>query len=82
MFPRLLVIVFNVAVIGFLIYRMVRIAQEPVEPSRKGLVIVGGVILLLVPVGIFMRVFGATPQYFIIYPLAIFLFLYLTRQLN
>ncbi len=77
---RFFLIVFNISVIAFLIYRMVRIVQEPVERSRKRLVVIGGIALLIVPVGIFFRVFGPTPAYFIVYPLAIFLFLYLTKQ--
>jgi hypothetical protein len=38
--------------------------------------------LLLAPLGIFFRFFGITPEYFIIYPVAIFLFLYFTKQLE
>lgn len=79
---RFFLIVFNIAVIGFLIYRMIRITHEPVEPSRKRTVIIGGLILLVLPVGIFFRVFGPTPVYFLVYPLAIALFLYLTKQLR
>jgi hypothetical protein len=51
------------------------------DRSKKIILLVGGIILLLVPFGIFFRIFIPTPQYFIIYPVAIFFFLYLTRQL-
>ncbi len=78
---RLFLIAFNVAVISFLIYKMVTIINAPVERLKKTIVIVGGTLLLLAPLGIFFRFFGAAPQYFLIYPVAIFLFLYLTRQL-
>lgn len=78
---RFLLIAFNVAIISFLIYKMVTIINAPVERSKKIIVIVGGTLLLLAPLGIFFRFFGAAPQYFLIYPVAIFLFLYLTRQL-
>jgi hypothetical protein len=78
---RFFLIVFNVAIIGFLIYKMVGIVNAPVERSRKIVFITGGVLLLLAPLGIFLRFFGASPQYFIIYPVAIFLFMYLTKQL-
>ena len=78
---RFLLVAFNVAVVTFLIYRMLQIAKEPVPASRKAFVIAGGILLLLVPVGIFFRIFIPTWQYFIIYPVAIFFFLYLTKQL-
>jgi hypothetical protein len=78
---RFLLMAFNVGVIGFLIYKMVTIYQQPVERSKKVFFIIGGIFLLLAPLGIFFRFFGAAPQYFLVYPLAIFLFLYLTKQL-
>ena len=79
---RFVLVAFNVAVISFLIYRMVDVIRRPVEKSRKTLILVGGTLLLLAPLGIFFRFFAPTPQYFIVYPVAIFLFLYLTRQLS
>jgi hypothetical protein len=78
---RFLLIAFNVAVIGFLVYKMVDVIQRPIERSKKTIFITGGALLLLAPLGIFLRFFGASPQYFLIYPIAIFLFLYLTKQL-
>lgn len=78
---RLVLIAFNVGVIAFLIYKMVDIIQKPVPRSNKVVFITGGVILLLAPLGIFFRFFAASPQYFLIYPVAIFLFLYLTKRL-
>lgn len=78
---RLVLIAFNVGVIAFLIYKMVDIIQQPVPRSNKVVFITGGVILLLAPLGIFFRFFAASPQYFLIYPVAIFLFLYLTKRL-
>ena len=78
---RLLLIVFNVAVVTFLIYRLWVVIQQPMEKSKKVLIIVGAVMLLLAPLGIFMGIFRPTFQYFLIYPIAISLFLYLTKQL-
>jgi hypothetical protein len=78
---RFFLIAFNVAVIGFLIYKMVDVFNAPVEGSKKVVFITGGTLLLLAPLGIFFRFFGAAPQYFLIYPVAIFMFLYLTKQL-
>jgi hypothetical protein len=77
---RFLLMAFNVAVIGFLIYKMIEMVQKPVERSKKVIFLTGGILLLFAPLGIFFRFFGAAPQYFLIYPIAIFLFLYLTKQ--
>jgi hypothetical protein len=77
---RFFLLAFNVAVIGFLIYKMIVVFQYPGEKSRKVVFITGGILLLFAPLGIFFRFFGAGPQYFLIYPVAIFLFLYLTKQ--
>ena len=78
---RFLLIAFNVAVVTFLIYRMTMVIRQPMEKSKKALILVGGTMLLLAPLGIFMNIFVPTFQYFIIYPVAIALFLYLTKQL-
>jgi len=82
MLLRFFLIAFNVAIIGFLIYRMVDVVRRPMEKTRKRMILAGGTLLLLAPLGIFLRFFAATPQYFIVYPVAIFLFLYLTKQLS
>jgi hypothetical protein len=79
---RFVLLVFNVAIISFLIYRMVDVIRRPLEKSRKAMILIGGTLLLLAPLGIFFRFFAATPQYFVIYPVAIFMFLYLTKQLS
>ncbi len=78
---RILLIVFNVAVVTFLIYRLWIVIQQPMEKSKKILIVVGAVMLLLAPLGIFIGIFRPTFQYFLIYPIAISLFLYLTKQL-
>jgi hypothetical protein len=78
---RFFLIVFNVAVVTFLIYRLLIVVQQPMEKSKKTLIVVGGVLLLLAPVGMFIGIFAPTFQYFLIYPVAISLFLYLTKQL-
>jgi hypothetical protein len=78
---RFLVLAFNVGVAVFLIYRMLQVAKEPMERWKKTLVIVGGVILLLAPFGMFFRFFAPTFQYFIIYPAAIGLYLYMIREM-
>jgi hypothetical protein len=78
---RLLVVVFNVGVVGFLIFEMLRVAKEPVKSSQKTLILIGGIILLLAPLGMFIGFFRPALQYFLIYPLAIGLFLYLAKKL-
>lgn len=77
---RFFLIAFNVGVIGFLIYEMVTMVQKPIERSRKTLFLIGGTMLLLAPLGMFFRFFAPSPQYFLIYPVAIFMFLYLTKR--
>lgn len=78
---RVLVIAFNVVVVTFLIYRMFQVAQQQQIPaSRKFLVILAGVILILAPLGIFVGLMRPGFQYFLIYPVAVSLFLYLIRQ--
>lgn len=78
---RLLLVVFNVAVVTFLIYRMLAVARQPMERSKKIIIMTGGIILLLAPFGMFFGIFLPSPQYFFVYPVAISLFLYLTKQL-
>lgn len=78
---RLLLIVFNLGVVAFLIYRMLAIAKQPMERSKKVIIMTGGIMLLLAPFGMFFGIFAPAPQYFFIYPLAISLFIYLTKQL-
>jgi hypothetical protein len=78
---RLLVLVFNVAVITFLIYELIRVGREPMERWRKRLIIVGGILLLVSPLAMFLRFIPASPQYLLIYPVAISLFIYLIRKL-
>lgn len=79
---RLLLILFNVLIVAFLIYRMVDVIRRPLERSKKAMILIGGTMLLVAPLGIFFKFFAATPQYFLIYPVAIFMFLYLTKQLS
>jgi hypothetical protein len=78
---RFFITAFNVAIITFLIYRMLIVFKEPMDRSKKTMILLGGIILLLVPIGIFLRFFGASPQYFVVYPVAVVLFLYLTKQM-
>lgn len=78
---RILLLVFNVAVIGYLIFHMVEAYRQPMDRGKKLLIITGGTFLLLAPLGIFFRFFLPTPQYIVIYPVAIALFIYFTKKM-
>ena len=78
---RVLVIAFNVAVVTFLLYRMFQVARQPIPSARKFLVILAGLILLVAPLGIFVGLLRPNIQYFLIYPVAVSLFLFLIREI-
>jgi hypothetical protein len=75
---RVLLMLFNVAVVAILIYHLIRISQIQMEPSRKRILLITGIVLLLLPVTILLRVIPPTMLYFFIYPLGIALFVSLT----
>lgn len=78
---RFFAILFNVTVVGYLIYRMLEVFRVPMQKSKKTFIILGGVILLLAPFGMFFRFFAPTLLYFFVYPIAIGLYLYMIREL-
>lgn len=75
------VLIFNVAVVVFLIYRMLQVYKQPLAGWKKAIVILGGLLLLFAPFGMFLRFFAPTIQYLIIYPAAIGMYLYMIREL-
>jgi uncharacterized membrane protein len=79
-FLRLLVILFNVAVVTFLVYRLLQIIKQPMDKTKKAVLVISGLLLLLAPFGIFFKIFVPSFQYFFIYPVAISLFLYLVKE--
>lgn len=79
---RFLLIAFNVAVVTYLIYRLLQIGKEPMERWKKTIIIVAGVLLLLAPFAMFFRIMVPSMQYFLIYPVAVSLFLYLIREVK
>ena len=80
---RLLVLAFNVIVVVFLIYRMFEIGRQyDVSKTKRFFVIAGGILLLLAPFGIFFRFFAPSIQYFLIYPVAIGVYLYMIREMR
>ena len=80
MLLRFLVLAFNVAVIGFLIYRLLTLGKVPMETQKKAAIIAGGVLLLVAPIGMFIGFFPPSMSYFLIYPLVISIYLYMIRQ--
>lgn len=79
---RLLLIAFNVVVVTYLVYRLFIVIQEPIVKWKKTLVLVAGLLLLFAPLSMFIDVFRPSIQYFMVYPVAIVLFLYLIREVK
>jgi hypothetical protein len=77
---RFFMILFNVAVVTYLLYRMLQVVNIPMSRSKKSFILLGGIILLLAPFGMFFRFFYPTIQYFLIYPIAIAVYLYMIRE--
>jgi hypothetical protein len=69
---------FNVAVVAILIYRLIQVSQVQMEPSRRRIILITGIFLLLLPVTMLLRFIPPTQLYFFLYPLGIALFIYLT----
>lgn len=77
---RFLVLLFNVAVITFLIYRMFGIAKQPLPKTKKAVILTAGIFLLIVPFSFFLKIFPPSMLYFLVYPVAVSLFVYLIRE--
>jgi len=77
---RLLLLGFNVAVITFLVYRLLQVFQMNLEPSRKRIILIAGILLLLAPITIVLGLIAPTPLYLFLYPVAVSLFVYLIRE--
>jgi hypothetical protein len=69
-------------VVIYLIFRMLEVIKLPISSFKKRMIIIGGLILLLAPIGIFFRFFTPTIQYFLIYPAAIALYIYMIREIR
>ena len=77
---RFLVLFFNVAVVTFLIYRMFGVAKQDIPKTKKVPIIGTGIFLLIVPFAFFFRIIPLSTAYFLIYPVAVSLFIYLIRE--
>lgn len=75
---RMLLLAFNVAVVTYLIYRLLQIYKS--DQDQKGWKIGIGIFLLLVPVTMLFGFIKPTPLYLFLYPVAISLHLYLIRN--
>ncbi len=79
---RLFLIAFNVLVVTYLVYRLFIVIQEPIVRWKKILIVTAGLLLLFSPFSMFFTIFRPSMQYFLIYPVAIALFLYLIREVK
>lgn len=75
---RILLLAFNVAVVTYLIYRLLQIYKS--GDSQKEWKIGIGVFLLLIPVAMVLGVLKPSIVYLLVYPVAISLHLYLLRN--
>jgi hypothetical protein len=78
MLIRLLLLAFNVAVVTYLIYRLLQIYKS--TDNQKGWKVGIGIFLLLVPIIMIFGFVKPTPVYMLLYPVAISLHLYLIRN--
>jgi hypothetical protein len=76
---RFIVLAFNVAAVTFLIYSLFEVIRQPLPKQKKAVIITAGIILLVVPFMFFLRIIPTSTLYFLIYPVAVSLFVYLIR---
>jgi hypothetical protein len=75
---RMLLLAFNVAVVTYLIYRLLQIYKSDEDQKRWKIGI--GIFLLLVPITMLFGFIKPTPIYLFLYPVAISLHIYLIRN--
>jgi hypothetical protein len=78
MLIRILLLAFNVAVVTYLIYRLLQIYKS--DDDQKNWKIGIGIFLLLVPITMLFGFIKPTPIYLFLYPVAISLHIYLIRN--
>lgn len=76
---RFLVLAFNVAAVTFLIYTLFGVMRQPLTKQKKAAIITAGIILLILPFAFFISIIPPSMLYFLIYPVAVSLFVYLIR---
>ena len=77
---RILLLAFNVAALTFLIYRLLQVYQQPGDVQRKWMIMIVGLLLMIVPVLMIVRILPVSPLYLFVYPVALSLFIYLIRH--
>lgn len=77
---RFLILMFNVAVVTFLIFRMFTIAKQYMHGTKKAVILTAGILLLIVPFSFFLNIMQPSMAYFLAYPVAVSLFVYLIRE--
>jgi len=77
---RFLILFFNVAIVTFLIYRMFEVIKQPLTKTKKAVVLTAGIFLLIAPLAFVFRIIPLSPVYFLAYPVAVSLFIYLIRE--
>jgi len=77
-FIRILLLAFNVAVVTYLIYRLLQVYQS--DAPQRGWKIAIGVFLLLLPVTMLAGFIKPSLLYLFLYPVAVSLHLYLIRS--
>mgnify|MGYP001610459057 CR=1 FL=1 len=77
---RILLLAFNVAVVTFLIYRLLEVSRIPIQKKKKLIIIAGGLTLLILPVIMLTGIIRPSPLYLFLYPVAISLLLYMIRN--
>ena len=75
---RIFLLAFNVAVITYLVYRLLQIYRS-YSPNKNWIIGIG-IFLLLVPITMLFGFIKASPLYLFLYPVAISLHLYLIRN--
>lgn len=77
---RFLLLALNATAVGFLIARILKIYDSNASPQRKWTMISGGIIMLLLPVTMIFGFIKPTQAYLVMYPVAIFFFIYFFRM--
>jgi hypothetical protein len=75
---RVLLIAFNVALITYMVYRLMQVYRT--YSSNKGWILAIGIFLLLLPTMILVGFIKPSAIYVLVYPVAIGLFLYLIND--
>lgn len=77
--PRVLLLLLNAIAFGFLIFSLLRIVQREQAGSGKTIKVIAGAILIILPAAVLAGFIRPTSVYLLIYPLAIAVFVFLSR---